>query len=65
MMEGNALPHLLRDDRGTSTVEYGLICAFIVLAIFTTLSDFADENDRTWDTVSEKVRGAHQKAEGN
>lgn len=63
MMEGNALPRLLRDDRGTSAVEYGLICAFIVLAIFTAMSDFADENDRTWDTVSAKVREAHQKVE--
>lgn len=63
MMEGNALPRLLRDDRGTSAVEMGLLCAFLVLAIFAALSDFADENDRTWGTVSAKVREAHQKVE--
>lgn len=65
MMEGNALPRLLRDDRGTSAIEMGLLCAFLVLAIFVALSEFAGENDKTWTTVSTKVRAAHQKAEQN
>lgn len=64
-MTRDALPDLLRDDCGTSTVEFGMICAFIVLAMFTALSEFADENDRTWNTVAEKVRASTQKAEEN
>lgn len=63
-MFGNAL-RLLRDNRGTSAIEMGLLCAFLVLAIFVALSDFAGENDKTWSSVSEKVKEAHEKAQAN
>ncbi len=56
------LKRLIRDQRGTSALEMGLIACMIVLAMFAALQGFANENDRTWNSISKKVSEASQKA---
>lgn len=56
------LQRILRDQRGTSAVEYGLICAMIVLASLTALQGVANENDGLWATFTDKTSVAIDKA---
>lgn len=51
---------LLRDRRGSSAVEYGLICALIVIAIIAALQAFAGQTIAMWGNVSTKVSAATQ-----
>ena len=49
---------LIRDERGTSAVEMGLICALIVLAMLTALQGFANATQGTWNHVSSATANA-------
>lgn len=49
---------LWRDARAVSTIEYGLILAFIVLAMFGTLSQLAGVTTAMWNDISSKVTTA-------
>jgi pilus assembly protein Flp/PilA len=49
---------LLRDDRGATAIEMGLICALIVLAMLTALQDFAAGSIAMWDNVATKSADA-------
>ncbi len=49
---------LIKDCRGTSSVEYGFILVVIVLAIMSALSGFADESVSLWTDVAEKSADA-------
>jgi len=51
---------LLADRSGTSAIEMGLICALIVLAMMTALTNFADESELTWTMVAQKTSDAIQ-----
>jgi pilus assembly protein Flp/PilA len=53
------LTHLIRDERGTSAIEMGLICALIVIAMMGALQGFANESTLTWTTISNKVQAAN------
>ena len=53
---------LLRDERGTSAVELALICALIVLAMMTALQGFANENNKTWNFISNSMANADRKS---
>lgn len=53
---------MLRDVRGTSAIEMGLICALIVLAMMTALQNFASESELTWTNVSSKTSEAVRNA---
>ncbi|MFM5916606.1 MAG: Flp family type IVb pilin [Novosphingobium sp.] len=55
---------LIRDEKGTSAVEMGLICALIVLAMLTALQGFADATQTTWTTVSTATHDAVASATG-
>lgn len=46
---------LTRDQRGATAVEYGLICAMIVLAMLVALKGVAQANTNMWDYVSNSV----------
>lgn len=52
------LQRLMLDTRGATAVEYGLICALIVLAMLTALKGVANETSNTWNTVSQKSQAA-------
>jgi pilus assembly protein Flp/PilA len=55
-MFGSQLLHrLLRDDRGATAIEYGLICALIVITIIVSLEGVADENTGLWARVRQGV----------
>lgn len=49
------LAKVLRDDRGATAVEYGLIVALIVIAIIGAIQGVANENTGLWAYVQEKV----------
>ncbi len=55
---------LLRDKRGTSAVEMGLICSLIILAMLTALQNFAGESQLTWNAISSKTKDAISGATG-
>jgi pilus assembly protein Flp/PilA len=46
---------LIRDTRGASAVEYGLICALIVLAMIGGLNAVAGKTTTMWNDVSSDV----------
>jgi pilus assembly protein Flp/PilA len=49
---------LLRDTRGATAIEYGLIVSLIVIAMFGALRGVADENNGMWAKVRNEVLGA-------
>jgi pilus assembly protein Flp/PilA len=49
---------LLRDDRGATAIELGLICALIVLAMLTALQDFAAGSIAMWENVTDRTSTA-------
>ncbi|HYD25993.1 MAG TPA: Flp family type IVb pilin [Croceibacterium sp.] len=49
------LLRILRDTRGATAVEYGLIVALIVIAIIGALEGVANENTGLWAVVTERV----------
>ena len=49
------LKAILKDTRGATAVEYGLIVAMIVLAMVAALQGFANSTIEMWDYVTEKV----------
>lgn len=52
------LATLLSDKRAATTVEYGMICMTIVLAVIGAVRGVADETNGLWATVSTKTTEA-------
>ena len=50
------LKRLLRDNRGATAVEYGLIVALVVIAILGALRGVANENTGLWAVVTDRVQ---------
>lgn len=48
------LPKLIRDQRGATAVEYGVILLMLVLASMTAIRGFASESILMWDEISSK-----------
>ena len=46
---------LLRDTRGATAIEYGLIVSLIVIAIIVAVQGVADETNGLWAFVTDKV----------
>ncbi|WP_267396171.1 MULTISPECIES: Flp family type IVb pilin [unclassified Sphingomonas] len=49
------LPRVLRDNRGATAIEYGLIVAMIVIAMIVALKNLAGTTIGMWNNVSTKV----------
>lgn len=49
----------LRDTRGATAVEYGLILVLVVVALIASLKQVADVNTALWTNVSDKVSRAN------
>ncbi|MET0587229.1 MAG: Flp family type IVb pilin [Novosphingobium sp.] len=64
MTVGTTMLELLRDQRGATAIEYGLIAALIVLGMMTALSAFAESANEMFNEVSTKTGKAMEKAEG-
>ena len=54
-MRGTFFKRLLRDNRGGTAIEYGLIVALVVIAILASLQSVADENTGLWAVVTSNV----------
>ena len=52
---GAPIRPLLRDERGASAVEYGLILALIFLAVMGGVSALGDSVRGRWNDISNKV----------
>jgi Flp pilus assembly pilin Flp len=59
MSEWPFLEKLLNDRRGTSAVEYGFLCAMIVIGLISAVRGVGDENEGIWAIVSSKSSEAH------
>ena len=57
-MIGRALARFRRDEQGATAVEYGLIVAFIFLAIVGGLSAFASNENIMYQKISNAITGA-------
>lgn len=53
-----ALLFFLRDTRGATTIEYGLILAMVFLAIVGAVSGLGGKNGGQWATMSSKATTA-------
>ena len=49
------LRRLLRDSKGATAVEYGLIVSLVVIAMISALSAVADTTTNMWDFVANEV----------
>ncbi|MDT8760971.1 Flp family type IVb pilin [Sphingomonas psychrotolerans] len=49
---------LLRDTKAATVIEYGLICALIVLAMMAALVTLGSVTSDMWNNVSTKVQNA-------
>jgi len=49
---------ILADSRGATVVEYGMICALVVLAMLAALIGLADTTVGLWNNVTSKVVSA-------
>lgn len=54
----SVMERLLRDTRGATAIEYGLIIACVVIAMIVALSNFAATSIDMWDDVSNRVVAA-------
>ena len=52
------LTSLLRNKRGATAIEYGLICALIVIAVISAIRALGTENGGAWTTMSSKAVNA-------
>lgn len=52
------LQKLLRDQTAVTVVEYGLLMAFIFIAIMFSVRSVASETEAMWNSIAEKTRAA-------
>ncbi|KHK91418.1 hypothetical protein LK12_11275 [Novosphingobium malaysiense] len=52
------LSNIIRDARGASSVEYGIILGMIVLVIFVAMQGVANETIGLWTTISNESADA-------
>jgi len=53
-----AITRMLRDRRGATAIEYGLILALVVIAMIVGLTTLADSTTGMWNRVDTKVATA-------
>ena len=59
------IKRLFADKAGATALEYGLICALIVIAMVGAFNDFTNETQSMWTDVASKQKAASKKASGN
>lgn len=57
-----SIKRLIADKAGTSALEYGLICALIVIAMVGAFNGFSNETQSMWADVASKQKAASQKS---
>jgi pilus assembly protein Flp/PilA len=59
MLRFNGLvEHFVRDERGTTAIEYGLIAALVAVGMLVGLQALGASNNGSWASTSNKVTGA-------
>ena len=58
MSKKSFLTRLIRNERGATAVEYGLILSMVVLAMLAALAGVANETTKMWGDVSSKSQAA-------
>ena len=53
---------MLKDDRGTSAVEYGIICAMIIIGLVSAVAGLGEQTSSMWQDVSSKSEAAIEKS---
>lgn len=53
------IARIVRDVRGATAIEYGLILSLVVIALIVGLSALADSTTSLWNMVDTKVAQAH------
>ena len=56
-MKGDRIK-LIGDDRGATAIEYGLICALIVIVVVVGISALGGQNAGLWGNMTDKVGNA-------
>jgi pilus assembly protein Flp/PilA len=56
-MMKHVLRRLARNSRGATAIEYGLIAALIVIAMFSAMNNFAGKSISMWNNVAIVVLG--------
>ena len=65
MLRFNGLvDRLVRDRRGTTSIEYGLIAALVAVGMLVGLQTLGAGNSSSWGKTSDKITGA-MKSSGN
>lgn len=59
------IKRLFADKAGATALEYGLICALIVIAMVGAFNGFTNETQSMWTDVASKQKAASQKASKN
>lgn len=54
----HSMSRIIRDRRGATAIEYGLILAFVVIAMIVGLTALANSTTGMWNTVDNKVATA-------
>jgi pilus assembly protein Flp/PilA len=52
------LNSLRQDTRGTSAIEYGIICAMVVIAIVSAVRGLGSQNGGVWANIATKATNA-------
>jgi pilus assembly protein Flp/PilA len=55
------LAKLSGNERGASTIEYAMICAFIIIAIFVSLQALAGQTIAMWTDIAARSSAATSK----
>ena len=58
MAARSRLTRFLRDERGATAVEYGLICALVFLVIITSVTTFGNKTTNIMSRVSTAISNA-------
>ncbi|AKM10395.1 Flp family type IVb pilin [Croceicoccus naphthovorans] len=61
----NTILKFLDDENGATAVEYGLICAMLVIAMMTALNGVAGETIKMWTKITDSSRTAMQNSNPN
>ena len=48
----------MRDERGTTSIEYGLIAALVAVGMLVGLQALGAGNNSSWGSTSDKITGA-------
>lgn len=55
MMSKNILLHILRDTKGATAIEYGLLAGLIAMSAMVGMTAFTDEVNSLWNSVGSKI----------